>query len=169
MSRIYGVVSHATLRKQLKQFRRMAFCTCCRSRPRTEHNYDYTCLNDDLVKFLSDNHLGVMAMEQPVAIDGVTGRVDCIFLRKSDKRTLFIVDWKFLSNIPADLPMDYVVQLNLYMYMMKRMKRFEKFDMTMWCLCFSSRPTNKSTFKAFSVQPLPENFIRTLITKTNFY
>lgn len=130
-------------------------------------------LHDDLVNFLRQHHLSVLDVEKKIQTnDGLCGRVDCIFRQHNKPHTLFIVDWKFThSHMPKSLSMDQVMQLNLYRYIMHQMATYAAIKtIEMFCLIFSgtSNTTNKKKLKIFKVDTIPEEFLRTLITKTSF-
>lgn len=131
-------------------------------------------LHDDLVNFLRQHHLSVLDVEKRIQTnDGLCGRVDCIFRQHNKPHTLFIVDWKFThSHMPKSLSMDQVMQLNLYRYIMHQMATYAAIKtIEMFCLIFSGTSkttTNKKKLKIFKVDTIPEEFLRTLITKTSF-
>ena len=131
-------------------------------------------LHDDLVNFLRQHHLSVLDVEKKIQTnDGLCGRVDCIFRQHNKPHTLFIVDWKFThSHMPKSLSMDQVMQLNLYRYIMHQMATYAAIKtIEMFCLIFSgtrNTTTNKKKLKIFKVDTIPEEFLRTLITKTSF-
>lgn len=169
MSRLYGITEHAVLRKQLKQYRQIPFCSCCRRRRQQQAlskqtTTDDTSIHSGLLQFLRQHHLSVLALEQRLAIDYVHGRVDGILKcnNSEDRNTIFIVDWKFTRrHIPQILPIEYVLQLNLYMYMMKQMPQYSHYKMKMFCMIFSA--SNK--FQPFPVIVLPDDYIKSLITR----
>lgn len=168
-------MSHAAIRKLLQKHRRIPFCSCCCRRRRDKqinknqhsNNGDYdgnvTTLHSGLVQFLANHHLSVLRLEKQLKIDGVVhGRVDGIFRSNiGDKNTIYIVDWKFLSNIPQILTFDYILQLNLYLYIMKRLPKFCHYNMRMYCLVFS---TSTTEFKEYIVPAIPEDYIKSLLT-----
>lgn len=189
MSRLYGVVSHAALRKTLKLYRNEPFCSCCtakqtntddvgvhadgktlkrrrRQRRKKKKREPPPDLHTGLLAFLQQNHLAVFAIEEYIETVDVTGRIDCIFLRQTDKKTLFVVDWKFTKSIPDNLYMDYVLQLNLYRYMMKRLAKYAGYEIELYCLMFSYYEPEK--LKIFKAEHLPDDFIASLITMSYF-
>lgn len=185
MSRLYGVVSHAKICKLFKKYKKKSFCECClvnkkktclidkikqkKKYPNKQQELIKTLLKDfnsEMFQFLENNHLSVHAIEKKIFCDGLTGRVDCIFRENINKKKLFIIDWKFCNNIPTSLHLDYELQLNLYMYIMKRMKIFSNYDFEMYCFIFSSHDNNK--IRIFKCKVLPEGFIQNLISIISF-
>lgn len=170
MSRLYGITSHAALCKLLKKYRKNSFCECCRRRrirKRKNNNNDVLKkFNHEMFSFLQNHHLSVYAIEKRIQCDGLSGRVDCLFLDNICKNKLYIVDWKFSSYIPVNLQMDHVIQLNLYMYIMKRMKEFMVYTFEMYCIIFSSVDQDK--IRIFKSIVLPEKFMENLITRMSF-
>lgn len=123
--------------------------------------------NKTLVNFLRDHHLSVYAVEKNIRIDNLGGRVDCIFLENRHHKTLYIVDWKFFRHVPNTLSMEYIIQLNLYMYMMKRLQEFSHFNFKLYCIIFSALDPNK--IKVFDAMILPEEFLQTLTSIASFH
>lgn len=190
MSQIYGIISHAKMCKLLKQYKKQPFCNCCstrkqqqqykrRQREPTKENKNNcrrrlqkqeqlkrmnTDFNDVLVQFLQKHHLCVYAIEKKVQIDGLRGRVDCIFLESVHKKTLYIIDWKFTKHLPAELNIQYKIQLNLYRYIMQRMEIYAIYDdILMYCIF-----VDNNRVKILKCDILHEDFIENLISLTNF-
>lgn len=174
MSRLYGVTSHAILCRLLKAYKKRPFCRCCRRRryrPSNQDNVELDVeaqLNTTLFTFLQENHLSVLDVEKKLNSEGLCGRVDCIFLQNTnDKKTIYIVDWKFTRNLSRTLAIDHVIQLNLYRYIMQRMPKYNNYDMQLYCIRFSS--SQSGCLEISKSKLLPDTFIRNLITKTIFH
>lgn len=179
MSRLYGVLSHAVICKILKKHKN-PFCDCCgkSNNNNVNSNVHVTCrytdkstmtlqeFNREIVQFLKDHHLSVYAVEKRIQIDGLSGRVDCIFRENLYKKTLYIIDWKFSKYIPYTLQMEYVIQLNLYMYIMKRIDVFSTYNFQLYCIIFSTTGNNK--IKIFKSMVLSEEFLKSLISVMNY-
>lgn len=193
MSQLYGIVSHSALCRLLRTHMSNPFCSCCATTPpictenrekkkqrgRTRKSAavvetkktpwlkakTLSEFNAELVQFLQNNHLSVYAIEKTVKIGGLCGRVDGIFRDNVNKRTLYVVDWKFSKNVPPSLPMEYVMQLNLYRYIMKRMTQYAKYDLQLYCFIFSAHNNSMRVFKSLI---LPDEFIWNFISKTCF-
>lgn len=179
MSTLYGIISHAALSKLLRRHQHKSFCECCADvvgnddddaviavDDKQKNNLN-SGLNKNLVEFLREHHLSVFAVEKHLRVDNLGGRVDCIFLENRHRKTLYIVDWKFFRHIPSTLPMEYVIQLNLYMYMMKRLNEFSNFNFKLYCVIFSALDSNK--LKVFKTMILPDDFLKTLTSIMSFH
>lgn len=182
MSCLNGIISHAAICGLLKTFNTHPFCNChvmatpniqkrkTRDRRRKHavkiaKNLMSHTINQEMLKFLKDNHLFVYAVEKRIEYDNIVGRIDCIFKSHLDKTQLYIIDWKFSRNIPNFIQMDYIIQLNIYMYIMKRINLYSKCTFKLYCFIFS---TSGKRLKIFECNHLPEPFIDNLITKTIF-
>lgn len=169
MPRLYGVISHAVMRKTLRKYRRDPFCNCCRLKKKTirHSNDDAHILHRDLVQFLAKHHLSVLDLEVRLEIDQLRGRVDAIFMSNiGDGNTIYIIDWKFIKHIPTQLSFDYVMQLNLYKYIMQHMSKYCHYIIEMYCVMLSSQ--SKLSFKAFKPINLPDDYIKSLFTNIQF-
>lgn len=182
MSQLYGVVSHATIGKILNAYDGKPFCNCCtvmtpkclnkktlrRNRSKKDNSQMTTIqdFNIEMFHFLQRNHLSVHAIEKTIQHNGIIGRVDGIFQDNMNRNRLFIIDWKFSKFIPTYIKMDHVIQLNLYMYIMKKMKTYATYNFDLYCIMFSSQ--NNKYMKIFKCNHLPEKFIENLITKSIF-
>ncbi|WBR61441.1 exonuclease [Drosophila suzukii associated hytrosavirus 1] len=178
MSQLYGVVAHAALCRLLRTYKSKPFCSCCtaptdvypesKSRKRRRRvpppSQTLEEFNADMLQFLQNHHLSVLDIEKSVQINGLRGRVDGIFIDSLNKRKLFIIDWKFSKYMYNNLLMEYVIQLNLYMYIMKRMSQYANFDYELYCFVISS--SNNQKLKIFKVDILPEEFMANFITKS---
>lgn len=144
------------------------------ARRSTKHEIKYalnlSSMNEDfnssLVSFLQQNHLSVYAVEKKIKFENLSGRVDCIFIENVNRRKLFIIDFKFMNSMPRELHMQYIIQLNLYRYIMKRMSEYMMFDFEMYCLIFSSY--NKNHINIIKCIQLPEDFVESLISRLSF-
>lgn len=191
MSRLYGVNSHAEICRILKTYNTRPFCECCRNKQQlhddaTPENsrkkkrkrrtvkkstIDATKTMENfseiILEFLQSHHLSVHAVEKRIAYNGITGRVDCIFQDNMNPKKLFIVDWKFSNYIPLHIQMDYMIQLNIYMYILKRTRMYASYTFELYCFIVPSSSNSKQT-KIFKCNHLPDTFIENLITKTQF-
>lgn len=171
MSRLYGVTLHAAMHRVLRTYKQLPFCDCCRRsyNKKTKSILDrmHTDFNIEMVQFLQKHHLSVVAMEKKIQIDGLLGRVDCIFKENVYNKKLYIIDWKFTKHLPAELCQEYRIQLNLYLYIMQRMQLFNAFDQfEMYCFIFSSHDLNQ--LKIFKCEAMSQDFIENLISTTVF-
>lgn len=169
MSRLYGVVSHAAMCKLLKKYKKKSFCECCVCDSFDTCNFDRALqvekdFNIEMVQFLQRHHLSVFLMEKKIAIPGLNGRIDCVFIENLFKKTLYIVDWKFTKNIPEELSVQNRIQLSMYAYIMKRMEDFSIYDFKTYCFFFS--PQNYT--KIIHCELLGDDFLESLITRMHF-
>lgn len=185
MSQLYGIISHAALCSLLKTYNKTPFCDCALTpstqqtkttkkekkhrRTRRKHaaqiaqNIMSQRLHDDLLAFMKFHHMFVHAVEKRVACEGLCGRVDCILQSHIDRKKMFIIDWKFTKCEQQLIHMDYVVQLNIYMYIMRRMAAYKNCTFTLYCFIFTEASRHVNIFRC---QHLSDAFIQSLITKT---
>lgn len=175
MSQLYGVRAHASISQQLMKYKRRPLCCCCCHRKRkckcppdnTEErlnkqimlNYDF---QEKMVEFIQQRHLSVFAIEHRVKINGICGRIDAIFRANYQRKKLYIVDWKFLRYMPEQIDITYIIQLNLYRYMLQQMAKYQNYELEIFCFCF----TRYQTLKIFECTKLSKEFIESFITRT---
>lgn len=172
MSLLNGVKSHAKLRQQLKTFNKVPFCECCCHRKvckctsiTNKKRHTIQDLHVDIMEFMKMHHLSVYGIEKKISCMGLNGRVDGIFKANQTKNKLYLIEWKFCRYIPERLDITYIIQLNLYMYIMKQIKKYKKFHFDMYCFIFSTTQNNIKIFKCIN---LPDEFIKNFITCTYF-
>lgn len=168
MSRLYGVNSHAAICKRLKKYKKCPFCDCCvyTKKNTTRRTVKMAAeLTQDfdrkMVQFLQKHHLSVFIIEKKIAIQGLNGRVDCVFIENIHKKTLYIVDWKFTRYVPHDVYIQHRIQLSLYAYIMKRMDAFSTYNFKTFCFFFA--PGNK--IKILHCEILGDDFLESLISR----
>lgn len=169
MSMLYGVKNHARMNRVLKKYKNYTFCDCHLTEKQKKRQLQrrqklqYYKIHDELTDFFQEHHLCLYGTERKIEFGELNGRVDCICKQKSTRNTLFILDWKFSTNRLNKLSFDYILQMNLYKYIMNKMDEFKKFDIQMFCCIFID-----NIIHIFSCEVLDLLFIENFLSNTSF-
>lgn len=162
--RFFGTKSHSNVANLLRS-RHKFYCQChlpiTTSTMSTTSSSNTMELSSIFLQFAQDHHLQLYFVEKKFTFERLTARIDAAFINSDDEH-IYIIDWKF--PIRGDvLRFDSVLQLNLYMYILKKSEpKYQNKKFKLYCIHNALMEEEQKT-EIFSCPILDQQFINNFV------